>query len=72
MADSTIGTRLLNQKSTGADQQRARASCDGRRDCRLDLCRVANLDNANLLANRLCCRLNFRSFPVGLRDARID
>src|SRR5262249_57760278 len=64
--------KSVEQKSPGPDKKRTRASCDGSRDCRLDLRRVADLDNANLLANRLRCRLDLYSFSVGLGGARID
>src|SRR5262249_61659022 len=63
---------VVKQKTTVPATEAPRPSGPRRSDCRLDLCRVADLDNTNLLANRLRCHLDLRSLSVGLGDARID
>jgi hypothetical protein len=72
VADSTIGTRLLNQKEPEPTSSAPAPAATASATDRLDLCRVAYLDNANLLTNRLCRRLDFRSLSVGFDAARID
>ena len=63
---------MLNVKGPVPIRRRACASCDGRRDRHLDLRRVADIDKADLLVDRLCCRLHLHSLTFGFGSARID